>query len=68
MNSVKSSTIYCLIQVKFSVRDVHIMLLSICKFCERHYREAQSFHIGVNDKHKWNYIYACTMKPHDLLK
>lgn len=56
--------IFCTILMKFSVRILHIMLFQqvcvlwkatqgrTCFFCER----------------KWNYIYVCTAKPHDIVK
>jgi hypothetical protein len=68
VNSVKSSTVYCLVQVNFCIRGAAHNAVEIFKLCEKLCEEAQSFLIGVNYRHKWNYVCVCTMKPHDILK
>jgi len=35
--------------MKLDIRDLHIMLLSICDFHENWYREGSNFLVGVNE-------------------
>jgi len=50
--------------VKFCITELFIMLESTCKFCcGNQLRETRHF----SYRHKWNYIYVCTVKPYDIL-
>jgi hypothetical protein len=38
-----------LIWVKFDIRDLHIMLFTVCDFCENRPREGCAFLMGINE-------------------
>ena len=61
--SMCSFYIDCVIRVKFGVRDLQSMLLSICECHENLCRKAIHFYA-----HNWNYIYVCTMKACGIIK
>ena len=49
-----------------SLLYLNIMLLSICEFRENRRREGRMSFFSFG--YKLNYIYACTMKPYDIIK
>jgi hypothetical protein len=54
---------YCPMWVKYSIRDLHVMLLNICELCEHRGSEGNTFLYG----HKCNYMSTCTVKQCDVL-
>jgi hypothetical protein len=52
--------VYCPIWTKFGL---NVVLLTICEFCENWHAEGRTSH-----GQKWNYVYACIVKPYGILE